>query len=245
MSPVHPATPAVLSQFRHETQHSKRRNSTPILTPSAALRQAYALHAHASVSAAVAGTLAARTCADVYARYHGAMSDATSFSVLEQLRNGQAIEIRALRPDDRDALLAAADRTSDRSLYRRFFGVRREFSDEEVASFVEVDFTDEVALIAVSRASGREVIAGGGRYIIVHPGTAELAFIVVDEFQGQGIASTLLRHLTALARAAGVGQFVAEVLPDNTAMLKVFERSGLTEQRTRDGGVVHVTLQLR
>ena len=172
------------------------------------------------------------------------MSEAASFSTTELLRNGQQVEIRALRPGDRDALLAAADRTSDRSLYRRFFSVRREFSEEEVAAFVNIDFVDQVALVAVTRESGREVVAGGGRYIAVRPGTAELAFTVVDEFQGQGIASALLRHLTTLARAAGLREFIAEVLPDNTAMLRVLEHSGLRVQRKRESGVVHITLQL-
>ena len=172
------------------------------------------------------------------------MYDPTSFSVLEQLRNGLEIEIRALRPADRQELLAAANRTSDRSLYRRFFGVRREFTEEEIASFLNVDFVNVVALIAVAHASGREVIAGGGRYIVVRPGTAELAFTVVDEYQGQGIASALLRHLVTLARAAGLRELIAEVLPDNVAMLRVFERSGLELKRQHESGVVHLTAQL-
>ena len=172
------------------------------------------------------------------------MSGVSSFTTTELLRDGRRVEIRALRPGDRAALLAAADHTSDQSLYRRFFGVRRAFSEEEVAAFVNVDFVDEIALIAVLREGEREVIAGGGRYIVVRPGTAELAFTVVDEFQGQGIASALLRHLTALARAAGVREFIAEVLPDNTAMLRVLEHSGLRVQRKRESGVVHITLQL-
>ena len=173
-----------------------------------------------------------------------AMADAASFSVIERLRDGTQIELRALRPSDRDALLDAAGRTSDQSLYRRFFGIRREFNDAEVASFVVVDFIDQVALVAVLRARDREVIVAGARYIVIRPGTAELAFTVVDEFQGKGIAGTLLRHLAALARAAGLRQFIAEVLPDNTAMLRVLERSGLGLQRRRESGVVHITLQL-
>ena len=172
------------------------------------------------------------------------MSEAASFSTTELLRDGRRVEIRALRPDDRDELLAAAGRTSDRSLYRRFFGVRRTFSDAEVAAFVNIDFVAEVALLAVTREGGQEVVAGGGRYIVVSPGTAELAFTVVDEFQGLGLASALLRHLTALARAAGLREFVAEVLPNNTAMLRVFERSGSRMQRERASGVLHITLQI-
>ena len=172
------------------------------------------------------------------------MSELRTFSVLEQLRDGREIEIRALRPSDRDDMLAAADRTSDQSLYRRFFGARRKFTDEEVATFLNVDFIDQVALVAVMREGGHHVIVGGARYIVVLPGTAELAFTVVDEFQGQGIGSMLMRHLAALARAAGITKLVAEVLPDNIAMLKVFDRSGLELQTKRENGVVHVALRL-
>ena len=173
-----------------------------------------------------------------------AMSDAANFSILERLRDGRQIEIRALRPGDRNALLVAAGRTSDESLYRRFFGVRRDFSDAEVESFVKVDFIDQVALVAVERTGGREIILAGARYIVVRRGAAELAFTVVDEFQGQGVASAMLRHLTSLARAAGLREFLADVLPDNTAMLRVLEHSGLRLQSKHESGVIHLTLQL-
>src|SRR5262249_49184948 len=125
----------------------------------------------------------------------GDMPDPASFTVLAPLRNGGQVEIRALRPSDRSALLGAVARASDQSLYRRFFGVRREFSDAQVAAFVNVDFNEQVALLAVSHATGHELIVAGARYIVVRPGIAEVAFMVVDGFQGQGIASALLRHL--------------------------------------------------
>lgn len=172
------------------------------------------------------------------------MSDPATFSVFETLRNRRRIEIRALRPEDRSALLLAVKRASDRSLYRRFFGIRREFSDAEVTAFVNVDFKSQVALVAVTDENGLEVIAAGARYIIVRPGTAEIAFTVLDDYQRQGLASVLLRHLAALARAAGLSTLLAEVLPENTAMLRVFERSGLKAAQVRDGDLVHVTLQL-
>jgi RimJ/RimL family protein N-acetyltransferase len=173
------------------------------------------------------------------------MPDFASFSIDERLRNGEHIEIRALRPSDRQALLVATEHTSDRSLYRRFFGVRREFSEEEVTSFVDVDFVNQVALVAIKRAAAdEELIVAGARYIIVRPGAAEIAFTVVDEFQGKGIAGALLRHLVTLARMAGLRQLIAEVLPENTAMLRVLERSGLRSEKKREDGVVHITLQL-
>jgi GNAT superfamily N-acetyltransferase len=173
-----------------------------------------------------------------------AMADPSRFSASEQLRNGAQILIRALRPGDRQGLLHAAARASDQSLYRRFFGVRRAFSDAEVTAFVDVDFSTQVALVAVSQEAGREDIVGGARYIVVRPGIAEIAFLVIDEFQRQGLASALLRHLAGLARACGISAFIAEVLPANSAMLQVLERSGLRLQISRERDVVHVTAEL-
>jgi RimJ/RimL family protein N-acetyltransferase len=172
------------------------------------------------------------------------MPDIASFSAIVPLRNGTQVEIRALRPSDRDAFVDAARRTSDRSLYRRFFGVRREFNDQEVTGFVEVDFIHQVALVAVMHTAAHEAIVAGARYIVVGPGVAEFACTVVDQFQGQGIASALLRQLVQLARAAGITQLIAEVMAENTAMLRVLERSGLRRQMRRESDVVHVTLQL-
>jgi GNAT superfamily N-acetyltransferase len=88
------------------------------------------------------------------------------------------------------------------------------------------------------------VIGGGGRYVVVRPETAEVAFAVVDEYQRQGIGSALMRHLAALARDAGLKELIAEVLPENIPMLKVFEKSALRVNIERDAGVIHVTLQL-
>ena len=71
-----------------------------------------------------------------------------------------------------------------------------------------------------------------------------MRFAVVDQYQGQGIGAALMRHLTVLANDAGLHELIAEVLPENVAMLRVFEKSGLHLNTKRDSGVVHVTLQL-
>jgi hypothetical protein len=86
-----------------------------------------------------------------------------TYSVTEALRDGCQVEIRALRPGDRADLLAAVNRTSAQSLYRRFFGLKRSFTDQEAAFFINVDFVNYVALVALVDEEGRSVIAGGGR----------------------------------------------------------------------------------
>ena len=173
------------------------------------------------------------------------MTKAEEFSAVEYLRSGRPMEIRALRPQDRDEMLAAVARTSTQSLYRRFFAVRRHFSEAETSFFLHVDFVNHVALISVVEEDGKPVIAGGGRYIIVDSEQAEVAFAVVDKYQGQGIGTVLMRHLSALARESGLQAFVAEVLPENTAMLKVFEKSGLPLRTRRESQTVHVVLKLK
>ncbi|HUC64332.1 MAG TPA: GNAT family N-acetyltransferase [Stellaceae bacterium] len=169
---------------------------------------------------------------------------AASYSAVELLRHGRRVEIRALTPDDRADFLAAVDRSSPRSLYRRFFSVRQEFAEQEVDFFVNVDFVNHAALVAVMEEAGRPVIVGAGRYIVVGPGRAEVAFAVVDAYQGQGVGAALMRHLAVVAQNAGLKELVADVLPDNLPMLKVFEKSGLDVRTQRGLRVVQVTLRL-
>jgi RimJ/RimL family protein N-acetyltransferase len=160
------------------------------------------------------------------------------------LRNGRPVEIRALRPDDRAGLIAAVERASAQSLFRRFFAAKRGFTEKEIAFFVNIDFINHVALVAVVDEDGHPVIVGGARYIVGQPGTAEVAFAVVDEHQGRGIGTALMRHLAAIARRAGLNELVAEVLPDNGPMLKVFENSGFHLTKKRTSEVVHIALSL-
>lgn len=172
------------------------------------------------------------------------MVEPSNYSAVEKLRNGQRIEIRALKPQDRDDLMAAVDLTSSDSLYRRFFAVRRHFSETEESFYLNVDFVSHVALIASADENGQPIIIAGGRYVVGEPGQAEVAFTVVDKYQGRGLGAALLRHLATIARQAGLRELVAYVLPDNRAMLKVFEKSGLKYSAKREAGSVYVKLGL-
>jgi GNAT superfamily N-acetyltransferase len=173
-----------------------------------------------------------------------AMFEAAKYSAVEELRNGRGVEIRALRPDDRADLLAAVGRTGAESRFRRFFAVKRDFTEKEIAFFSNIDFINHVALVAVVEEDRRPVIVGGGRYIVVQPGKAEVAFAVVDQYQGQGIGARLMQHLAAIARSCDIRELIAEILSDNTPMLKVFEKSGFDLSTKRESGVVHVALRL-
>jgi len=170
--------------------------------------------------------------------------DLKRYSAMEYLRDGRMVKIRALLPADREALVAAVHRMSDESMYRRFFSAKKQFSEREVEFFTNVDFVDHVALVAVVEEDTCPLIVGGARYVVDAPGSAEVAFAVDDAHQGLGIGGLLMKHLVAIARNAGLQRLNAEVLSDNAAMLKVFEKSGLPLRCERDRDTRHVALAL-
>jgi GNAT superfamily N-acetyltransferase len=172
------------------------------------------------------------------------MQSAARYSAIEILRNGTRLEINAQRPEDRAGMLEAFGGMGEQSRYLRFFGQKPALSEAEIAQFMDIDFVAHVALVASMEIGGARRIAGAGRYIVTVPGTAEVAFMVGDAYQRLGIGSLLMRHLAAIARAAGLKALVAEVLSGNTAMLKVFERAGLSLKTRRDGGVLHLDMGL-
>jgi len=169
----------------------------------------------------------------------------SQYSAAETLRDGRPIRIRALHPEDREAMGRTVRGLSEETIYRRLFSPRQHMSEQEIAYYMNVDFVSHVALVAVFAENGQETIVAGGRYVVTQPDTAEVAFVVSDTFQGQGIGGLLMKHLTDIGRRSGIKTFVAEVLAGNAAMLKVFEKSGLAVSTRREHGVLHVTLAIK
>lgn len=175
--------------------------------------------------------------------------DARSYRVVENLKDGTAVTVRAIRPDDKQRLDKAFRKLDPQSVYTRFFGQKDELTELELKAATEVDFENTVALVVtISEGEGDETIIGAGRYLVHGPAgtrhSAEIAFAVEEDYQGQGMASRILRHLAHIAREKGLSEFTADVLSRNRAMLAVFARSGLPMESSTDEGTVHVTLAL-
>jgi ribosomal protein S18 acetylase RimI-like enzyme len=172
------------------------------------------------------------------------MSKSIDYTARELLNDGSQIEIRALRREDEADMLAAVGKTSAQSLQRRFFVMKRHFSDKERAFFMDVDFKNHVAIVALADDTDRKVIVGGGRYIAFEPGRAEMAFVVIDTWQARGVGSILMRHLIKIASDAGLKELTAEVLPENAAMIKVFRKFGFNPAQRRDPQILHLVRNL-
>jgi acyl-CoA synthetase (NDP forming)/GNAT superfamily N-acetyltransferase len=158
------------------------------------------------------------------------------------LSDGSTVHIRQISPDDADRIVALHARFSDRTRYLRYFSPYPRIPPRDLARFVNVDHHDREALVM---AIGDDLIAVG-RYERLGPAApdAEVAFVVEDAHQGRGIGSLLLEHLAAAAQGNGISRFVAEVLPENRTMLRVFSEAGFQVSREYADGVVHLTFPI-
>ncbi|WP_345733783.1 GNAT family N-acetyltransferase, partial [Cryptosporangium minutisporangium] len=154
------------------------------------------------------------------------------------LSDGGTVHLRPIRPDDADAIVALHSRFSDRTRYLRYFSPYPRIPPRDLKRFTEVDHAGREALVAVL---GSDLIAVGRYEQLSDPDTAEVAFVVEDAHQGRGIASVMLEHLAEAAREEGITRFVAEILPQNGAMIRVFTDAGYEVARSFEDGVVHLT----
>lgn len=175
---------------------------------------------------------------------------AQAYEARELTLAGQSVLIRSIRAEDKPILQEGMHHLSKESLYARFFTFKSELSDVELKFFTEMDFVHHVGLMATLTTADGDRPVGVGRYImskdLEKDNRAELAFAVDDEYQGLGIGTLLLKHLTVIGKANKLSQFVAFVLPTNRKMLGVLRQSGLPIQYKKDdAGVLEVTLDLK
>ncbi len=158
------------------------------------------------------------------------------------LTDGTTVQLRPICPEDADAIVAMHSRFSERTRYLRYFSPYPRIPARDLRRFVNVDHRDREAFVVLS---GERIVAVG-RYDRLGPDApdAEVAFVVEDAFQGRGIGSVLLEYLAEAGRQVGLTRFVAEVLPANGAMLRVFADFGYHVERQYADGVVHLTFPI-
>ena len=157
------------------------------------------------------------------------------------LSDGGTVHVRPIVPDDAPLIEALHGRLSAETVYLRFFTPLPRLSPQLLERFVNLDYVDRMALVAVL---GDDIVSVA-RYDRL-PGTdeAEVAFVVDDVHQGRGLGSLLLEHLAAVAKDHGIARFVAETLPGNSRMLSVFHDAGFADERRFADGVIRVSFPI-
>lgn len=161
------------------------------------------------------------------------------------MRDGAEVIVRPIRPDDEPKVREMFYKFSEQTVYLRYHGQLKSMPHNKLQVFCNVDYDTEMALIGVLGDENRAEVIGVGRYM-TDPGksTAEMAFVVGDEWQRKGLGTYFFRRLLEIGRHEGIRRFTADVLAENSGMLKIFHRSGMNVETTTDEGVVHVTLSV-
>lgn len=164
-------------------------------------------------------------------------------------KTGLELFFRPVRISDEPLLKDLARHLSDESLYRRFFSKRTDMPHEYLQRFVVIDYTKEMAILAVLKGEEKEEILGVGRYSVdKETYTANVAFVVRDDYHNMGIGRELLMYVTYLAKKQGLLGLTAEVLLENAAMLhlfKAFEKEGLEIEKRIEAGVVELRISFK
>ncbi|MGI9542198.1 MAG: GNAT family N-acetyltransferase [Cyclobacteriaceae bacterium] len=174
--------------------------------------------------------------------------DPSSYEVEETTLTGESLFIRPIKPEDKCLFAEAFTHLSKRSIHLRFFGAKAELSTNELIYLSELDFVNHVGLLAGLDEQGERHYVGVARYVKLTgsnlPDAAEIALTVLDDYQGKGIGTCLLKHLIKIARSQHIMSFHAEVLSENAPMLELLGETGLPMKRTISKGIALVELQL-
>jgi GNAT superfamily N-acetyltransferase len=160
------------------------------------------------------------------------------------LEDGTLVRFRSMSPTDEPATRDLFYSLSKETVYYRYMSNLERIPRKELRNFVYIDHRNEVEIAAtLPEAHGEEIIAIGGYYLNQRTNRAEVAFIVRDDWQGRGIGTFIMKHLTSIAKRNGIAGFTAEVLTGNKRMQAVFDHSDLKVRRTHGDSVFHYELE--
>lgn len=159
-----------------------------------------------------------------------------------QLADGRNITIRPIRPEDAEIEQAFVRGLSEEARYFRFMFSVQELSQTMLLRFTQIDYSREMALIAVTFEQDKEIELGVARFAINPEGeSCEFALVIADAMQGKGLGQKLMTALMDAARAKGLKVMAGEVLKTNANMLKLMNRLGFSvEDRLDDDNIKRV-----
>ncbi|TNC97613.1 MAG: hypothetical protein FD121_792 [Gallionellaceae bacterium] len=163
-----------------------------------------------------------------------------------QLADGTDITIRPIRPEDAQLVKQFVHDLSEETKYFRFMNSVQELTEDMLSRLTQIDYSRELALIAVTEVHEKEVQLGVARYAINPDAkSCEFALVVADNITGKGLGQKLMVSLMEAARSKGLEIIEGEVLSHNHNMLKLMTRLGFSiKNSTEDTGIMKVSKTL-
>ena len=175
------------------------------------------------------------------------MPDSTNFSHYEETwttRDGRSVLLRSITSKDKRIEKELIDGLSSQSSRYRFFHVIKDASEEMVSKFCDIDYKNEVAIIAEYDSNGKKQNVGVVRlFIDTGSLTGEFAILVADNFQNSGLGTKFMQVLLDIAGKEGLKSVYGTVQADNNRMLALMKEFGFNIGPIQDGEV-KITRQL-
>ncbi len=162
------------------------------------------------------------------------------------LKNGSKVVLRPIKPSDATLKQHLFYSLSKEAVTKRYLGSLKTMPLKRVWPYVIVDYSNEMVLVVATMEEGREIVVAIGSYSrIPNTDTAEVALLVRDDWQNQGLGTTLFRNLVEIALKYGIEEFTAWVMNDNDRMMHIFRKSGYPMKYGIEGDLYHANLALK
>lgn len=164
-----------------------------------------------------------------------------------ETQSGLAVSIRPIRPEDANLELDFVKHLSERSRYLRFMNSQQTLTPKMLSRFTQIDYDREMAFIATTTNHQNQTIEVGVTRYTTNPDgkSCEMAIVVRDDYQHQGVAKALLSSLIQHAKSKGLNRMEGQVLAENSPMIALVEQFNFTlKPLSEDQAVFQVELNL-
>ena len=163
------------------------------------------------------------------------------------LASGESLFLRPVRHDDGELEETFVRALSLESRYQRMLSGGTKVTPEWIDSMTHIDYHRHMAFAVTTVSDGIEQFVGVGRYVVdAVKSSAEVALVLADAWQGQGLGRPLLETLLEHAESAGVREALGTVLATNVAMLRLVRSMGFAvKPEPGDATVRRISRQLR
>lgn len=164
-----------------------------------------------------------------------------------QVRDRSKVFLRPIKPTDVSLWVELYNSLSSMSKYYRFFSSHREPSQKMIKQYIEIDYVNNFAIVAIAEENGRERMVGVARYILdPPPDEAELAIVIADDWQNRGLGTKMLLHIVEIMIKRKIKKIHGDIFLENRKMLQLIHESGFDQIKKDDAyGVRHFKLKLQ